>query len=130
VNHFYALPVAFNTTAFSMLIIYAGSFKSAWEQVKTLKAIYVDKKKDASDIEVLSAKDSYMFTVQAGATLVGLYALIKYFGKDVVNKLILGYMGVAGAEAVKQVFLMGSPAANIDKQKFTLFEHKFFGGKV
>jgi hypothetical protein len=55
--------VAFNTTAFSMLIIYAGAFKSAWERAKTLKAIYVGGDKDASNVEVLSAKDSYMFTV-------------------------------------------------------------------
>jgi minor histocompatibility antigen H13 len=39
-------------------------------------------------------------------------------------------MGCGGAALVKEVFVLSPVARNVDKQKFDLFEHKFFGGKV
>lgn len=101
VNYFYALPVAFNTAAFSVLIIYSGAYSSADEMLKRYKAVHIDKSEDASEIETLSSQDAYMFPVQAGITLCSLYALIKYFGKEIVNPLILAYMGFGGTLVLK-----------------------------
>ena len=33
--------------------------------------------------------------------LLGMYALIKYVGKEIVNPMILAYLGFCGGEAVK-----------------------------
>ena len=41
----------------------------------------------------------------AGGTLVTLYVLIKYFGKEVVNPLILTYMGLGGSTAIKAALI-------------------------
>jgi minor histocompatibility antigen H13 len=45
--------------------------------------------------------DAKAFPIYAGATLVTLYALIKYFGKEVVNPLILTYMGIGNVGGMK-----------------------------
>lgn len=37
--------------------------------------------------------------------MVGLYGLIKYFGKEIVNPLILAYMGVGGSTGIKGALL-------------------------
>jgi len=58
VNIFYALPIVLNTSAFSMLIIIAGSHRSAIEMISNFKAVYVDKKKLASDIEMVTKEDA------------------------------------------------------------------------
>lgn len=53
----------------------------------------------------MSAKDAKMFPVMAGGTLCFLYVLIKYFGKDVVNKLIMVYLAVAIVEVFKELLI-------------------------
>ena len=45
--------------------------------------------------------DAKMFPVYAGGTLVSMYAAIKFFGKEIVNPLILAYMGVGGSTGIK-----------------------------
>ena len=106
INYFYALPVAFNTMAFSMLIIYAGSVRSVFEMFKNYKAIRITKTQDASSMETMSQKDAMYFPLTAGAMLCGLYALIKYFGKESVNYLLLAYMGFGVGTLIKD-FLLG-----------------------
>lgn len=109
VNQFYALPVWFNTTAFSLLIIVAGCTRSVNEMIKNYKAINVDKTMDKSSVETLSKEEAMTFPLQAGAMLCGLYALIKYFGKEVVNYLLMGYMGIGTGLLIKDL-LIGSYA--------------------
>jgi len=46
-----------------------------------------------------------MFPIMAGGTLCFLYALIKFFGKDVVNKLIMVYLAVAIVEVFKELLI-------------------------
>lgn len=41
------------------------------------------------------------FPLLAGGVLCGLYALIKFFGKEVVNPLLLTYMGIGSATGIK-----------------------------
>jgi len=41
------------------------------------------------------------FPIYAGGMLLFLYGLIKYFGKEVVNPLLLGYMGLGASMAIK-----------------------------
>jgi len=53
----------------------------------------------------MSAKDAKMFPIMAGGTLCFLYALIKFFGKDVVNKLIMVYLAVAIVEVFKELLI-------------------------
>jgi len=47
INMFIALPIWLNTSAFSMLIIVAGSHRSVNEMIAQFKAVYVDKKKSS-----------------------------------------------------------------------------------
>lgn len=37
----------------------------------------------------------------AGATLLGLYLLIKFFGKDSVNYFVLGYIALGSTTGIK-----------------------------
>jgi hypothetical protein len=46
---------------------------------------------------MVSKEDAMQFPLYAGAMLCGLYGLIKYFGKEIVNPLLLGYMGLGGS---------------------------------
>jgi len=46
------------------------------------------------------------FPLTAGAMLCGLYALIKYFGKESVNYLLMAYMGFGVGTLIKD-FLLG-----------------------
>lgn len=85
------------------------------------KEVHVSKTKDKSEIESLSMDDAKWFPIQAGGMLCGLYVLIKYFGKEVVNYLLMAYMGV-GTGALFKDALMNIPLfANLnDKQLFHL----------
>ena len=51
--------------------------------------------------------------------LVGMYALIKYVGKEIVNPLILAYLGLCGGEAVKPILstVTGGASDELDKKK-------------
>lgn len=75
------------------------------------KAVHVDKKKDSSSIETISNSDAMQFPLYAGAMLCTLYGLIKYFGKEVVNPLLLAYMGLGSSTGIKGL-LQPIPAAN------------------
>ena len=82
------------------------------------------KKKDASSVETLTKEDAMWFPVQAGVVLVGLYALIKYFGKEVVNYLLMAYMGLSFGVLIEDFLL---PLASSYKflKPVTLFKLKF-----
>lgn len=57
------------------------------------------------------------FPLYAGGMLCGLYGLIKYFGKEVVNPLLLGYMGIGASQSIKGLLLSLSIGTNLDKKK-------------
>ena len=86
------------------------------------KKIYVDKKaagEDGEGVETMTKDDVQNFPIQAGGMLVGMYALIKYVGKEIVNPMILAYLGFCGGEAVKPLlsFVTGGASDKLDKKK-------------
>lgn len=68
-----------------------------------IKKGHLDEKSDNQEqtIETVTTKDALMFPVFAGGMLLGLYAVIKFFGKDTVNYLILVYITIGGASGMK-----------------------------
>ncbi|KAJ7178527.1 signal peptide peptidase-domain-containing protein [Mycena crocata] len=50
--------------------------------------------------ERMSSEDAWLFPVIGSATLVGLYAVVKYFGTDWINWLLGWYFALAGVGAV------------------------------
>jgi minor histocompatibility antigen H13 len=60
-----------------------------------------------------------MFPVFAGGMLLGLYAVIKFFGKDIVNYLILAYIAVGGGSGMKAALqsLTGNVFSAFDEAK-------------
>ena len=116
VNYFVALPIQLNITCFSMAIIIAGSNRSLQQMINTLKTVHIDKKK-AQGVETLTKEDAMQFPLYAGGMLCGLYGLIKYFGKEIVNPLLLGYMGIGASQSIKGLVLSLSIGTNLDKKK-------------
>jgi len=57
------------------------------------------------------------FPIYAGGMLVGLYALIKYFGKEVVNPLLLGYMGLGTSTGIKGLLMEVGVLKGLDEPK-------------
>jgi len=117
VNYFYALPVVLNTSAFSLCIIIAGCHRSVIELISQFKAIYIDKSKSANEVETISKEDAMQFPLYAGGMLLFLYGMIKYFGKEVVNPLLLGYMGLGGSLSIKGLLLMLPAFEKFDETK-------------
>lgn len=60
-----------------------------------------------------------MFPVFAGGMLLGLYAVIKFFGKDTVNSLILVYIAFGGSQGMKAALqsLTGGLFDSLDQAK-------------
>lgn len=117
INFFHALPIVVNTTAFSLLIIIAGSHRSVTEMISNFKAVFVDKKKQASEIETITKEDAMQFPLYAGGMLCFLYGLIKYFGKEVVNPLLLGYMGLGASTGIKGLLVNVEALSKMDQKK-------------
>lgn len=60
---------------------------------------------DGEGIETMTKDDVMQFPIYAGGTLCVLYGLIKYLGKEVVNPILLAYMGLGGSVSVKSLLL-------------------------
>lgn len=98
------VPIQINITVFSLAIIIAASNRSLYEFIHQFKKINVRKegeKQEQHNIETMSKEEAMQFPIFAGATLVGLYVLIKFFGKEIINPLLLTYMGIGGATGIK-----------------------------
>ena len=57
--------------------------------------------KEGEGAEIMSTKEALQFPIFAGGFLCLLYGMIKYFGKDAVNKLFLLYLALAMSELFK-----------------------------
>jgi len=57
------------------------------------------------------------FPLYAGGMLCGLYGLIKYFGKEIVNPLLLGYMGIGASQSIKGLALSLGFGEKMDQKK-------------
>ena len=104
VSSYTNVPLQVNICAFSLSIIIAGSYRSLEELMREFKKIHVDKNSGRDGdvgVETMTKDDVKQFPFVAGATLCGMYGAIKYFGKEIINPLILAYLGLAGAESLK-----------------------------
>lgn len=94
------VPLHLNITAFSLSIIIIGSYGSLEVMIMEFKKVYIQGKK-SDNIESVSAKDAMQFPIVAGCMLCGLYALLKFFGKDSVNYFILVYIALGSSTGIK-----------------------------
>ena len=101
------IPLQVNMTAQALAIIILGAKRSVFELIKEFKKIHIDKKKskDGEGVETMSKEDVMWFPIMAGGTLCALYGLIKYVGKEVVNPILLCYMGVGGSVSIKSILV-------------------------
>jgi len=53
----------------------------------------------------MTKEDVMQFPLYAGGTLCGLYGLIKYFGKEIVNPLLLSYMAIGSSVSIKSMLI-------------------------
>lgn len=96
-----------------MAIIAIGSYKSVEEMLRQIKRIHVDKKK-GSGIEQMDYNSTIQFPLVAGATLVGLYYAMEYFGKESVNYFVLAWIAVGGTTGIKTLLKIFVGAAYDD----------------
>lgn len=59
--------------------------------------------------------------------LCGLYGLIKYFGKEVVNPLLLGYMGLGASTGIKGLLTNVEALSKMDEKKLLKLKVKKIG---
>lgn len=107
-----------NVTAFSLAIIIAGSKRSAHEMIERFKAVHVDgKSAEEAGIETMSKDDAMKFPFFAGGMLCTLYALIKYFGKEIVNPLLLAYISLGGSTAISSCLVSFGIGLSLHEKK-------------
>lgn len=113
-------------TVQALAIIIFGAKRSVTELIKEFKKIHVDKKAgvEGEGIETMSKDDVMQFPIYAGGTLCALYALIKYVGKEVVNPLLLAYMGLGGSISIKSLLLSTGVPLFEDLDQKVLFHLK------
>ena len=101
------IPLQVNMTLQALAIIVFGAKRSVMELIKEFKKIHVDKKAgvEGEGIETMTKDDVMQFPLYAGGTLCCLYGLIKYVGKEIVNPLLLAYMGLGGSVSIKALLL-------------------------
>lgn len=124
------IPIQINITIHSMLIISIGSYKSLEEMIRIMKKIHIDKNYDGEDgIEQMSFNDAWQFPIVAGISLTGLYFAMQYFGKDVVNMMLLVYIAIGGTIGVKAMItsFSGNKFDSIDKDLILNFQIKQIG---
>lgn len=64
----------------------------------------------------MTKDDVKQFPIQAGATLCGMYGLIKFFGKEIINPIILAFLGFSAGEIIKDI-LSTLSGGSLDKYK-------------
>jgi hypothetical protein len=104
VGQFYPwlIPIHVSMTIVSMAIIMVGSYQSLEKMVKCMVDLHVHGK-ESDSVESVSKNDAMWFPVMAGSVLCGLYFLITYFGKEIMNPIILAYIGVSSSLVFKEI---------------------------
>ena len=98
---FVTVPITVNMAIFPLAIIYIGSVKSVMLLIRE-KISKTDFSSEAN-IEVMGKKEAMKFPVIGSAMLLGLYLMIKFFGKGVVNILLLVYFTIGGVESIEEL---------------------------
>jgi minor histocompatibility antigen H13 len=100
------VPIHVNISVFSMGIIFIGSLRSLNTLIEEMhKSITDPKNAGESQIETMTSSDAMQFPVMAGGVLCGLYGMMKYFGKEIVNQCLLVYIAVGSTAGVKSLLL-------------------------
>lgn len=81
----------------------------------------------SENIETISNKDALQFPLFAGATLLGLYALIKFFGKDSVNYFVLAYIALGASTGIKALLqsFLGETLDKLDEPKLLKIKNSY-----
>jgi minor histocompatibility antigen H13 len=129
------VPLHVQITVFSLAIITVGSYRSLSQMAAEMKKALIDEKKEGeegSQIETVTNKDALQFPLYAGGMLCGLYALIKFFGKDAVNYVILVYIAIGGGTGMKALLLSltGNSLSHLDKKNIIDIKWKFIDLQV
>lgn len=111
------VPLHIQITVYSLAIITVGSFRSLTQMLGEMKKGLIDG--GEASVETVSNKDALQFPFYAGGMLVGLYCIIKFFGKDAVNYLLLVYIAIGGATGMKALLLSltGGALDKLDEAK-------------
>ncbi|THH30820.1 hypothetical protein EUX98_g3392 [Antrodiella citrinella] len=82
--------------------IYAGSFGSLVPaKRKATDGTVIEDEEDEEDVpDRLSSADAWMFPIFGSVVLLGLYLVVKYFGKEWINWLLQWYFTLAGVGSV------------------------------
>lgn len=116
------VPLVVQITCYSLAIIIIGANKSLDELILQFKKVHIDGEHDEDGkggVETVSKDDAAMFPLYAGGMLVTLYGLIKVFGKEVVNPLLLAYLGIGFTQVIKEGLesLENPTLQQLDKKK-------------
>jgi len=120
-------PIHANIAIFSMAIIYLGCNRSLEELISEMVKVAC-KKGGSSNIETMTATDAMQFPFFAGGMLCGLYGLIKYFGKEYVNYIVLVYIAIGSTTGIKSLLLTISfdKLKPVDSPKLINIENSYF----
>jgi minor histocompatibility antigen H13 len=119
------VPLHLNIAVFSLSIIIIGSYGSLHVLVQEFKKVYIQGKK-SENIENMKTSDAYQFPIMAGVMLVGLYVLVKFFGKDPVNYILLIYIGIGSSTGIKALITSFTTSLNsMDEKKVIDIKSKF-----
>jgi hypothetical protein len=94
--------------------------------IAEFKKVYIQGKK-SENIEKLTASDAAQFPIMAGVMLVGLYVLIKFFGKESVNYFLLIYIAIGSSTGIKALIssFAGGKLDSLDEAKLIDIKHKW-----
>jgi minor histocompatibility antigen H13 len=120
------IPLHIHICVFSLAIIIIGSYRSLREMIGEIKKVQLLGKKSES-IETVSNKDALQFPLFAGGMLLGLYLLIKFFGKDSVNYFVLVYIALGSSTGIKALLtsFTGNALTGLDEAKVISIKNKF-----
>ena len=124
------VPLHVNITVFSLAIITVGSYRSLAQMLAEIKKGHLDEKpadgQQQQTIETVTTKDALQFPLYAGGMLLGLYCIIKFFGKDAVNYLLLVYIAIGGATGMKALLqsLTGNALQSVEDIRVFSFKFK------
>ncbi|KAI0745709.1 signal peptide peptidase-domain-containing protein [Earliella scabrosa] len=79
--------------------IYAGSHGSLSRR-NTRPPGTASEEEEEEEVERLSSQDAYLFPVIGSAVLLGLYLIVKYYGKEWITWLLQWYFTIAGVGSV------------------------------
>ncbi|KAF7793822.1 hypothetical protein EIP86_004943 [Pleurotus ostreatoroseus] len=83
--------------ALATFSVYTGSYGSLPPEKRRNKDGSVASDEEEDEVpERLSSEDAWLFPIIGSGVLFGLYLIVKYFGKELINWLLRRYFALAG----------------------------------